>query len=76
MRGSDRLVQLGFDPKIGGFKNKRSHLVYYFYFSATVAYNEDTDKFRLLQDTGKGGGRGVVNIKADALKRNWEQLTY
>jgi len=72
MTGDERLRQLGFDPKNHAFRSSGGN-IYYLYWSADAAYDPKYDDFRLLQDTGMYGGRGVRHVKARNLKKYWKQ---
>ena len=72
MQGSQRLKELGLNPKVITFISPNRNY-YSLYFSANASYDEGTDSFRLLQNTGTYGGRGAHWVKAKNLVKYWKQ---
>lgn len=73
MTGEQRLKQLGLNPKSGRFISPNRNTYYFYWGRADVAYDEQSDSFRLLQDTGRYGGRGARWVKAKRLAKSWKQ---
>jgi len=73
MTGEQRFRQLGLNPKSGRFISPGGNIYYLYWGNPNSAYDEKSDSFYLLQDTGLYGGRGTKWIKAKRLKEAWIQ---